>query len=124
MEMAEAFPADRFETRPAAAVRTFGEVLRHVAFWHQYVADSLRGKQPDGAANELALAACPTKASMLEALRRGSEDVTRALGERQDPADSKTAELLLSFIEHTSEHYGQLVVYGRLQGVVPPASRG
>ena len=29
-----------------------------------------------------------------------------------------------SFIAHTSEHYGQLVVYYRLNGLVPPASRG
>jgi hypothetical protein len=29
----------------------------------------------------------------------------------------------LSFISHSSEHYGQLVVYYRLNGLVPPASR-
>jgi uncharacterized damage-inducible protein DinB len=35
-----------------------------------------------------------------------------------------TTELMISFIEHNCEHYGQLVVYARLQGIVPPASRG
>jgi hypothetical protein len=34
------------------------------------------------------------------------------------------AELWMSFISHSSEHYGQLVVYYRLNGIVPPASRG
>jgi uncharacterized damage-inducible protein DinB len=33
------------------------------------------------------------------------------------------AEMLVTFIEHNSEHYGQLVVYARLNGIVPPASR-
>ena len=36
----------------------------------------------------------------------------------------EAAELLVSFIEHNCEHYGQLVVYARLSGIVPPASRG
>jgi uncharacterized damage-inducible protein DinB len=37
--------------------------------------------------------------------------------------DLKTIEMLATFIEHTTEHYGQLVVYARLNGIVPPASR-
>jgi len=28
----------------------------------------------------------------------------------------------MTFVEHTAEHYGQLAVYGRLIGIVPPAS--
>jgi uncharacterized damage-inducible protein DinB len=120
-ELAREFPAEQFESRPVEGVRTFGEVLRHAAFWNQYVADSLRGKEADDTANELPLAACPTKARVLEALRRSSEDVIGAL--REHPAsDLRAAELAMTFIGHTSEHYGQLVVYGRLNGIVPPAS--
>jgi uncharacterized damage-inducible protein DinB len=63
------------------------------------------------------------KAAVLEALKQSSEDVVRALRDRNGPVDSKAAELLVTFIEHTSEHYGQLVVYARLKGIVPPASR-
>jgi len=37
---------------------------------------------------------------------------------------SEQSEMLVSFIEHNSEHYGQLVVYARLNGIVPPASGG
>jgi hypothetical protein len=34
------------------------------------------------------------------------------------------AETVITFIEHNCEHDGQLVVYGRLNGIIPPASRG
>jgi uncharacterized damage-inducible protein DinB len=122
-ELAEVFPAAEFESRLLAGVRTFGEVLRHVAFWNQYVADSLRGKEADDTTNELPLAVYSTKASILEVLRRGSEDVAAAMRQRQPWLDMKTTELVMTFVEHTSEHYGQLVIYARLKGIVPPASR-
>ena len=123
MELAEAFPAKDLESRPLAGVRTFGEVLRHIAFWNLYVADSLRGKQANGTSNELSPADFPTKEKILEELRRSADDVATAVRERPSSRDLKAAELILTFIEHTSEHYGQLAVYARLIGIVPPTSR-
>jgi hypothetical protein len=70
MDLAEAFPAKELESRPLAAVRTFGEVLRHIAFWNLYVADSLRGKQTNDTSNELPLAEFPTKERILEELKK------------------------------------------------------
>jgi uncharacterized damage-inducible protein DinB len=122
-ELAEVVPADQFDSRPLAGVRTFSEVLRHVAFWNQYVTGTLNGKETDDAANELPAVVYATKASILEALKRSSADVAMALREPHRPLDSKTTELIMTFVEHTSEHYGQLVVYARLMGIVPPASR-
>jgi uncharacterized damage-inducible protein DinB len=123
VELAEAVPAEQFDSRPLAGVRSVGEVLRHVAFWNQYVADSLRGTEADGSGNELPRDAYATKASIVEALKRTSASASAALGEPHGTADSKTAELLMTFVEHTAEHYGQLVVYARLMNIVPPASR-
>jgi len=37
-------------------------------------------------------------------------------------AGSADVDTMISFIEHSGEHYGQLVMYARLNGVVPPAS--
>lgn len=122
-EMGEAFPAGEFESRPTESVRTAGEVLRHVAFWNRYLADSLRGKEADDTGNELPRESYPTKASILEELKRSAEDVSALLRERQDSLDHSTAELVVSFVEHTSEHYGQLAAYARLHKVIPPASR-
>jgi len=122
-DLADAFPADELESKPLAGIRSLGEVLRHIAFWNQYVVDSLRGKNADDTANELPRSAYPMKAAVLEVLKQSSEDVVRALHDRKSPLDSKTVELLVTFIEHTSEHYGQLAVYARFKGIVPPASR-
>ena len=122
-DLAEAFPANQFESRPCDHVRSFAEVLRHVAFWNNYLADSLRGKDPDGSANELPQQTYPDKASVLKVLARSSQDVVATIRDRESSLDSKAAALVMSFIEHTAEHYGQLAVYARLKGVTPPASR-
>lgn len=120
-ELAEAISAKEFDSRPRAGIRSFSEVLRHVAFWNQYVADTLNGKKADDAGNELPRAAYSTKASILEALKRNAAYVASALRERGS-LDLKATELIMTFVEHTSEHYGQLVVYTRLMGITPPAS--
>lgn len=122
-EIAEAIPVDEFESRPLAGVRSCGEVLRHLAFWNQYVADTLNGKEADDVGNELPGATYSTKASVLEALKRSSDDVATGLGEHEASVDLKTTDLIMTFVEHTSEHYGQLVVYARLLGITPPTSR-
>ena len=122
-EVAQALPENTLEWTPVAGVRSYGGVLRHVAFWNQFVADSLNGRQADDALHELSATEYPTKAKALEALRRTSQDIVAALRAQPASADGKTLELALTFLEHNSEHYGQLAVYARLMGIVPRASR-
>lgn len=117
------FPEEKFDTRPADGVRTFAEVVRHLAFWNQYVADVLRGRKADDTTNDLPASRYPTKARIVEVLSQSSRDVVDAI-RSQIMLDQKAVELVLSFVEHTCEHYGQMAVYSRLAGVVPPASRG
>jgi uncharacterized damage-inducible protein DinB len=100
-------------------VRTFGDVLRHVAFWNRYVAQVARGAQADDSANELPKAEYATKEEAIAAL---TESAAVALEALRGGMDSEKAALAESFIEHTCEHYGQLVVYARMAGVVPPVS--
>ncbi len=119
--LAEAVPAERYELRPAEGVRSCAEQLRHVAFWNDWLSETLRGSQPDGSVNELDPARYPGKPQILEALR---ESFQRVVGAVQPAGDQAAAENILPMLEHVAEHYGQLVVYCRLGGVVPPASRG
>jgi uncharacterized damage-inducible protein DinB len=121
--LADEMPAHKFNYRPTESMRTFEAVLRHVAFWNYYVADSVRGKTTNDAANELAKEEFPTKAALINVLRRSAADAARALKEHPEQLTSELAEMIVTFIEHTSEHYGQLAVYARLNGIVPPASR-
>ena len=122
VSLAEMFPAGEIELCPAAGARTLGGVLRHVAFWNQYVADFLRGQAADDTGNELPSQEYATKADIVQALKHASQEASAALRERKSLLDSEAVELVLSFIEHTSEHYGQMVVYARMAGIVPPAS--
>ena len=122
--LAEEFPEDAYEYRPVEGVRTFAEVLRHVAFWNMYVAATARGEKADEEANELPKPAYPTKNIILEALRKSIAGGASALRARPAEKEPETAELVAAFLEHTCEHYGQLVVYTRMKGIVPLAGRG
>lgn len=121
--LAEAFPTNKFDYKPAEDVRTVAEALRHIAFWNYYVADSARGREADDKANELPKDKFSTRAQVLDALKRSATAAAEALKERSSGMSPETAELVVTFIEHNCEHYGQLVVYARLNGIVPPVSR-
>jgi DinB superfamily len=120
--LAEQFPEEKYEFSPVDGTRTFGGVLRHLAFWNQFVANSVRGIKTDETLNELPVHECPTKAQVVKALKKSTEEATTALKGRGE-LEPSTAELCATFTQHSSEHYGQLVVYYRLSGLVPPASR-
>ena len=76
--LAEEVPEIKFEYRPVADVRTFADVLRHVAFWNQYVADSARGRNGDDTANELPKDAFSTKPQIIRALKHSAADAAGA----------------------------------------------
>ncbi|HEU4558596.1 MAG TPA: DinB family protein [Longimicrobium sp.] len=121
VQLAEELPADRYEFSPAPEVRTAAAQLRHAAFWNQYLAATLRGESPDGSANELCDEEFAKKDQIVAALRDSFGEVAAAI---EASADAEgMAENVISYIGHNSEHYGQLVIYYRLNGLVPPASR-
>ena len=122
--LADEFPATKVDYKPADGMRTVGEILRHVAFWNQYVADSLVERKADDTANELPKDRFSTKAQILNALKHSSADVLKALHDKSSDLSPEMSEMLVAFIEHNCEHYGQLAVYARLNGIIPPASRG
>jgi uncharacterized damage-inducible protein DinB len=124
VRIAEEIPETRFDYRPVDDVRSCAEVLRHVAFWNLYVADRARGKKGDDTANELAEDDFSSKKQIISALKQSNTDAFSALKEHRSGLNPETAEMLVTFIEHNCEHYGELVVYARLCGIVPPASLG
>jgi hypothetical protein len=123
IKLAEAFPEDRYDARPVPEVRSFADQLRHVAFWNRYVQKTLRREEADGNANELPAASYPTKSKIVKALRSSFDEVTKELGAMNGSATKNDTDTMVSFIEHSGEHYGQLVMYTRLSGIVPPASQ-
>jgi DinB family protein len=124
VKMAEEFPEDKYEFKPVPAVRTFADNLRHVAFWNTYVSATVKGEKIDPKINELPKAQYATKAAIVKALKSSLDEATGLLKNGPTAPSAKLTDLWTSFIEHSGEHYGQLVVYYRLNGIVPPASRG
>ena len=122
--LAEEVPEIKFEYRPVADVRTFADVLRHVAFWNRYVADSARGRKGDGNANEIPRDRYSTKTRIVDALKRSAAEASDALKGNASGLSPEIGEMVVTFIEHNCEHYGQLVVYTRLNRIITPASRG
>ena len=122
--LADAIPPPKFDFRPTEEVRSVAEVLRHVAFWNLYVADTLRGRKAQDSANELPQEKYATKPQILAALKDSARQVEEGLRDSSSDFREQTAELVLTFIEHNCEHYGQLSIYARLNRIVPPASRG
>jgi uncharacterized damage-inducible protein DinB len=123
VKMAEDFPDAKYEFKASKDVRSFADVLRHVAFWNDWVVKSVRGEKPDGKPNELPKAQYSTKAQIVAALKKSVEAGVAQLKAGPATPPVAAAEQWMSFISHSSEHYGQLVVYYRLNGLVPPASR-
>jgi hypothetical protein len=123
VKMAEDFPESKYEFRATPEVRTFADNLRHVAFWNDYVAKTIRGEKADPKQNELPKAQYATKAAIVKALKSSLDEATGLLKTSPPTPPGKQADLWISFIEHSGEHYGQLVVYYRLNNLVPPASR-
>jgi len=123
VKLAEEFPEDKYEFRPVAGVRTFGDQLRHVAFWNGFVAKNARGEKADGKQNELPKAEYASKALVIAALKSSLAEATALLKNGPPTPSPKLIDLWVSFTEHSGEHYGQLVVYYRLNGILPPASR-
>src|SRR5215472_7593217 len=139
---AEAMPADKYGFTPTdgefKGVRTFRQQVKHLAAAnHILVAAALGEEPPPDAGDELGPEAVRTKAEILDYLNGSFADLGKAIdaiGEKNgvvksspiSPLQGNTATRLALIVEamiHAFDHYGQMVEYLRMNGVVPPASR-
>jgi uncharacterized damage-inducible protein DinB len=137
---AEAMPEDKFEFAPTngefKGVRTFGEQIKHVAAVNYiFGAAILSEKVPVDVGDESGPAALKTKAEILSYLKNSFEYVHKAIATINEknlvePLKSPFGEgtvtrlsLATGVTAHGFDHYGQMVEYLRMNGIVPPASR-
>jgi uncharacterized damage-inducible protein DinB len=130
--MAEDFPEDKYDFRPAPAQRTFAEQLLHVAGSNDLFSDIASGKK---AVDDEDRAHYPGKSAVVAYLKKSFDKGAAAITAKGDAGlaetvvDSESGQRLplavlgWELIEHSGEHYGQLVVYYRVAGLVPPESR-
>ncbi len=131
--MAEDFPEDKFQFKPHSDSRTFVANLVHASASMYYFTDSANGKKPRYAddpkdvkiTNRAELVAFVKKcvedgAATIKA--KGDKGLNEAVDDGSPHLD-RLYDLAYGLIEHSGEHYGQLVVYYRMNGLVPPESR-
>lgn len=116
--------------RPIATVRTFGELIGHVAGTQNMICAAVLGdKQP---AEDAIEKSAKTKKELVAALKASNAYCAKAYA---IPAASATAQvdmfgqksskvgaLALNAV-HDGEHYGNIVTYMRMQGKIPPSSK-
>ncbi len=121
LEMAQDFPEAKYGYTAAADVRSFGDVIIHIASGNVYGAKAGRGENLKW--DEMDPKEFKTKAEIVAALQKSIDDATATLKSTPDDRFKETLAPWMSIIEHAAEHYGQLVVYYRANGLVPPESR-
>jgi len=125
--MADDFPEDKYDFKPTPEVRSFAEQLLHVTGSIYYFQALMQGqKPPDDPArsnfkNKAEIVAYAKKALAEGTAMLEKTDFSKAIPRPQRPINPYR--FWSDVCEHTGEHYGQMVVYYRLNGIVPPDSR-
>jgi hypothetical protein len=138
--LAEAMPADKFDFAPTngefKGVRTFAQQVRHVATVNNGISAALLGeKLPfDFGKGENGPENLKTKDQIVQYLKDSFAKAHKAAATINDknamevidgPFGGKSARLgpATSMVWHSFDHYGQMAVYLRMNGIIPPASR-
>src|SRR5271154_61273 len=122
LEMAEDFPADKYNFKLTPEMRTFGAVIVHIASGDIYAAKAGNGQSVKWDDQEQDPAKFLTKADCIALLKKSTDDANQALKANPE-GPQKNMQPFLAVLQHSSEHYGLLVSYYRANGLVPPESR-
>ena len=126
---AEQMPEADYGFRPTPEVRSFGQLIGHIANAQFMICSMALGETSPATQNYEQVTA---KAALIEALRASSALCDRAY-QQSDAAAMQTGRLfgqertrlamLALNAAHDFEHYGNIVTYMRLKGMVPPSSQ-
>ena len=127
---AEELPDSLYSYRPTPEVRTFGQLIGHVAGAQHLICAAALG-EPGGEEDDIERTKT-TKADLVAALKASTQYCARTYAQ----TDASTQQSTKLFWQertrlfalglnatHNGEHYGNLVTYMRLNGIVPPSSR-
>lgn len=135
--LADAMPEDKWSFKPTQGefkdVRTFGEQVKHVACGNEAWARQISGEKPPERCDLGGPNPAKTKAEVMAYLRSSFAMIDKVIAGtnaenllHRNPGPywgPNRLSALSAAVWHLSDHYGQLVVYLRLNGIVPPASR-
>ncbi|MGC2161348.1 MAG: DinB family protein [Silvibacterium sp.] len=133
---AEAMPADKYDFAPKGpgeftGVRTFGQQVRHVAqanyhFFHGWgVAGDIDPKTLNSLTTKVELVKALRDSFAFEQAAINSITPENAFAALPGPPQMKLTRvsMVAYSMAHSRDHYGQMVEYLRMNGIIPPASR-
>ena len=138
--VAESMPADKYSFAPTngefRGVRNFAKQLKHVAAVHYVIGAVILGESPPAdAADEQGPPALKTKAEVTKYLQDSLAYLHKAVATIDDKNSLELLKtpfgqggetrigLVMGALVHSSNHYGQMVEYLRMNGVIPPGSQ-
>jgi uncharacterized damage-inducible protein DinB len=133
-ESAEQMPEADYNFKPTDSVRTFGQIIAHVAGASYVYCSAARGEKTPHEEGDFEKTAT-TKAAIIKALNDSNAYCDKAFTALTDRTaaevvpmpfggkDAGRASPLIRNIGHLNEHYGNLVTYFRIKGMVPPSSK-
>lgn len=129
VKMAEKMSEENYDFKPVAEIRTFGQLVAHVADSQARTCSAVRGE-----AKSVDAASKKTKADLVAALKESFAICDTAYDSLTDASASEVIKTprgqrsklgaLVGNTTHDNEEYGYMAVYLRLKGVVPPSSEG
>jgi hypothetical protein len=120
MEMAKDFPADKYSFRLTPEMQSFGELMVHIASGNAYAGKAGMGENVKW--DELDAKNYKSKADIVALMTKTIAGAAAAI-QANPEGPTRNLEPFLSVIEHSAEHYGELVAYYRAAGLVPPELR-
>jgi uncharacterized damage-inducible protein DinB len=137
---AEALPADKYDFAPTSGefkgVRTFGQQVKHVAAVNYMIGGAVLGEKPPVETNEeKGPEALKSKEEMVRFAKDSfaylhkavatinRENETNAISSPFGGGSATRLGMTASAVSHAMDHYGQMVEYLRMNGIIPPASR-
>jgi uncharacterized damage-inducible protein DinB len=126
---AEKMPEENYGFKPAETVRSFGQIVGHVADSQYYFCSAVLGEKNPGLNIEKTKT---TKADLIASLKSAFAYCDKAYDGLTEASGAETVKLFKSEMPkrdaltanamHGVEHYGNLIVYLRMKNIVPPSS--
>lgn len=112
LKAADLVPADKYSYQPVPTVRSFGQLIGHIADGQNYYCARAAGRNPEWS----------------DAVEKGSQDKAVLIQKLKDSnavcAAASTGAFgpLMANVAHDNLHYGNIITYMRMLGLVPPSS--
>jgi len=130
VEAADAVPESEYSFRATPQVRTFGQIIGHIADSQNFFCGVAAGANPEYA--DTIEKSVTSKGALVKALKDSVAKCDEAYAQttaanalelvKAGKGDALRAMMLLDNVSHDNEHYGNIVTYMRLKGHVPPST--